>query len=125
AIGPYQVLTLVPDAEVVVVAARTGRVSDDNGLVHLDVEHSFADVPEPDVVVVPGGGGSRPLATPDSEIVQWIRSAHATTRWTTSVCTGSLLLGAAGLLDGLRATTHWHYYDELAAFGAQPVAERV
>lgn len=125
AIGPYQVLSLIPDAEVVLCAEQAGRISDDNGLVHLDVEHTFADVPRPDVLLVGGGFGTRRLATPDSAIVEWIRSAHETTTWTTSVCTGSLLLGAAGLLDGLTATTHWNYYDLLAAFGADPVEDRV
>lgn len=125
AIGPYQVLSLIPDAEVVLCAEQAGRISDDNGLVHLDVEHTFADVPRPDVLLVGGGFGTRRLATPDSAIVEWIRSAHETTTWTTSVCTGSLLLGAAGLLDGLTATTHWNYYDLLAAFGAEPVEDRV
>ena len=125
AVGPYQALSLVPDAEVVICAEQRGRISDDNGLLHLDVEHSFDDVPSPDVLVVGGGQGTRPLAVPDSPIVQWIRSAHETSTWTTSVCTGSLLLGAAGLLEGRRATTHWAHYDLLAAFGAEPVRDRV
>lgn len=125
AIGPYQVLSQVPGDEVVLCAASVGRVSDDNDLVHLDVEHTFADVPDPDVVVVPGGFGTRALATPDSAIVEWLRAVHPGTRWTTSVCTGSLLLGAAGLLDGIDATTHWNYTELLEAFGATSVRERV
>lgn len=125
AIGPYQVLSLVPGHDVVLCAERTGPLSDDNGLVTLQVSHTFDDVPRPDVLLVPGGQGTRPLAVPDSAIVEWIRDAHATTTWTTSVCTGSLLLGAAGLLDGRRATTHWAYTDLLRAFGAEPVRDRV
>jgi transcriptional regulator GlxA family with amidase domain len=125
AIGPYQVLSQVPGDEVVLCAESVGRVSDDNDLVHLDVEHTFADVPAPDVVVVPGGFGTRVLATPDSAIVEWLRAVHPGTRWTTSVCTGSLLLGAAGLLDGIDATTHWNYTELLEAFGATSVRERV
>ena len=125
AIGPYQVFTQVPDLEVVLCAERTGRLSDDNGLLHLDIEHTFADVPNPDVLLVPGAFVTRKLATPGEPIVEWIRSAHATTTYTTSVCTGALLLGAAGILDGLDATTHWFAYDHLARFGANPTEQRV
>jgi transcriptional regulator GlxA family with amidase domain len=124
-IGPYQVLTLLPDAQVVLCAAERGRVSDDNGLVHLDVEHTFAEVPSPDVLVVGGGFGTRRLMHPDSDIVQWIRAADATTTWTTSVCTGSLLLGAAGLLESKVATTHWNAARYLELFGATYSSDRV
>lgn len=124
-IGPYQVLSLVPGHEVVVCADRTGPLTDDNGLVTIDVPHTFEDVPTPDVLLVGGGHATRALAHPDSSIVQWIAAAHATTRFTTSVCTGSLLLGAAGLLDGLRANTHWHATPLLESFGATAVRDRV
>jgi transcriptional regulator GlxA family with amidase domain len=125
AIGPYQVLTLVPDAEVVLCAAERGRLSDDNDLLHLDIEHTFEDVPSPDIVLVPGGFATRRLARDRAPIVEWLAATHATTTATTSVCTGSLLLGAAGLLDGLEATTHWTAYDELASYGARPTEQRV
>jgi transcriptional regulator GlxA family with amidase domain len=125
AIGPYQVLTLIPEAEVVLCAAERGRLSDDNGLLHLDVEHTFDDVSSPDITLVPGGFATRRLARERAPIVEWLAGTHAHATATTSVCTGSLLLGAAGLLDGLDATTHWTAYDELASYGARPIEQRV
>jgi transcriptional regulator GlxA family with amidase domain len=125
AIGPYQVLTQVPDSGVVICAEQTGRLSDDNGLLHFDIEHTFDDVPSPDVLLVPGGFITRQLAVAGHPIVEWIRAAHPHTTYTTSVCTGALLLGAAGVLDGLTATTHWSAYDDLARLGATPTEQRV
>jgi transcriptional regulator GlxA family with amidase domain len=90
----------------------------------LEATARFADLPRPDVIVVPGGVGTRDLLE-DEAILSWLRTAHETSTWTTSVCTGSLLLGAAGLLDGLRATTHWLELERLARFGAEPAEERV
>ena len=125
-IGPYQVLSNVPGEEVVLCAAAPGTVTDDNGLLHVQVDTALADVPSPDIVVVPGGPGSRTsAAASDGPLVAWLQSVHQTTTWTTSVCTGALVLGAAGILDGLSATTHWLYYEELAAFGARPTEQRV
>jgi transcriptional regulator GlxA family with amidase domain len=125
AIGPYQVLTLMPDAEVVLCAEKKGDLADDNGLLHLDISHTFADVATPDVLLVPGGFITRKLARDRDPIVDWVKRAHEHTTYTTSVCTGALLLGAAGILDGLDATTHWFAYDELAKYGANPTAQRV
>lgn len=125
AIGPYQVLAQIPGAEVILCAEDTGGLSDDLGHLHLDVRHPFAEVPTPEVLLVPGGLATRRLAVEGQPIVEWIRVAHPTTRFTTSVCTGALLLGAAGLLQGVRATTHWTAYDHLARFGAIPTEERV
>lgn len=125
AIGPYQVLTQVPGVDVVLCAAESGRLSDDNGLLHFDIEHTFADVPTPDLLLVPGGFITRKLARDRDPIVDWIAAAHEHTTYTTSVCTGALLLGAAGVLDGLDATTHWYAYDELATYGATPTEQRV
>jgi putative intracellular protease/amidase len=125
AIGPYQVLQHLPGAETIFVAEHAGEVRDDNGALRLTVERTFDDVAAPDVIVLPGGFVTRRLATPDHPIVRWIRRVHPTTTWTTSVCTGSLLLGAAGVLDGVDATTHWGAFDDLAAFGAKPTGERV
>ncbi len=124
AVGPYEVLQRVPTIDVTFVGHHLGEVRTENGLLGLTVDATFEDHPEPDVIVVPGGVGSRRLAD-DQRVLAWVRQAHRGTRLTTSVCTGSLVLGAAGLLDGLTATTHWACYQELAATGAIPVAERV
>ncbi|MGN6721942.1 MAG: DJ-1/PfpI family protein, partial [Marmoricola sp.] len=101
-----------------------GEVRTENGFLGLSIDATLEDVPQPDVVVVPGGIGSR-AAMSDEHLLAWLEHAHRTTMFTTSVCTGSLILGAAGLLDGLTATTHWSVYDALAATGALPVADRV
>ena len=125
AIGPYEILTYLPGAEVVICAEKTGVVDDHNDLIHLRVDATFADVPRPDVLLVPGGPIAGQYARDGHPIVEWIRQAHPHTTWTTSVCTGALLLGAAGLLEGLSATTHWSAYDELASYGAHPTEQRV
>ena len=125
AIGPYQVFSNMPGVEVVICAERTGTLWDDNHLLHFEIEHAFADVATPDVLLVPGGVITRKLARQRAPIVDWIAEAHPHTTWTTSVCTGALLLGASGLLEGLSATTHWCAYDELRAYGAEPTEQRV
>jgi len=125
AIGPYQVFSNIPGVDVVLCAERVGPLHDDNDLLHLTIEHTFADVPTPDVLLVPGGVITRQLATDRAPVVEWIAAAHPRTTWTTSVCTGSLLLGAAGVLDGIAATTHWCAYDELRTYGAEPTEQRV
>jgi putative intracellular protease/amidase len=126
AIGPYEVLQRLPNASVLFVGHAIGEVRSDNGFLGLSVDATFDQCPSPDVVVVPGGQGTRPLtADRDDPILAWVQEAHKTTRFTTSVCTGSLVLGAAGLLNGLDATTHWGAYDDLEGFGAKPTGERV
>jgi putative intracellular protease/amidase len=125
AIGPYEVLQRLPGATVTFVGAERGNIRTDNGFLGLSIDATFAEVPRPDVVVVPGGVGTRPLMAPGAPILEWVRQAHETSRFTTSVCTGSLVLGAAGLLDGLTATTHWGAYGVLAEQGAIPTGERV
>ena len=125
AIGPYQVLSNVPGTEVVVCAAQKGGLADDNGLLHFDIQHTFDDVPTPDLLLVPGGLITRRLARDGDPIVDWIRAAHPHTTYTTSVCTGALLLGAAGVLEGLAATTHWGAYEQLRSYGATPTEQRV
>jgi putative intracellular protease/amidase len=125
AIGPYQVLTNVPGVDVVVCAEQKGLLPDDNGLLVFDIANTFDDVPNPDILLVPGGTITRKIARDGGPIVDWIRSAHETTQLTTSVCTGALLLGAAGVLEGKTATTHWIAYDALAGYGATPTEQRV
>lgn len=124
AIGPYEVLQRLPDFEVIFVGSNAGEVRTENGFLGLTVDAMIDDVATPDVIVVPGGIGSR-AAMKDEHLLAWLRGAHESSTYTTSVCTGSLVLGAAGLLKGLTATTHWSVYDALAATGATPVADRV
>jgi transcriptional regulator GlxA family with amidase domain len=120
AIGPYEVLRLLPDAEVRFVGAEPGPVVADSGVLFLGVTHSYAETPNPDVVLVPGSGPRTATTMADTELTDWLRKVHQTTRWTTSVCTGSMILAAAGILDGLPATTHWMVQRGLAAMGAEP-----
>ena len=124
AVGPYEVLSRIPGSRVRFAAAEPGPKRTENKMLAVYADVQLSDVPEPDVVVVPGGLGTRVLIE-DEEILGWIRHAHEHSRWTTSVCTGSLLLGAAGVLEGLEATTHWLELDTLAGFGARPVERRV
>lgn len=124
AIGPYEVLSRLPGAHVTFVAREAGPVRTENGMLSLSADAALAEVPDPEIVVVPGGFGTRPLMH-DETMLEWLRGAHATSTWTTSVCTGSLLLAAAGILDGLEATTHWLSLETLARYGARPVSRRV
>jgi len=123
AIGPYEVMRNVPGWDVRTVAKRKGEVRDERGSLGLVADHSLEELTAPDLVLVPGGGGNRPLME-DEELLEWLREVDRATKWTTSVCTGSLLLGAAGLLQGKRATTNWVVLDALRGFGAEPVGGR-
>ena len=125
AVGPYQVLSNLPGAEVAFTAERTGPVADDSHILQLTADVTFADVPRPDIVVVPGGPGQAGQMDANGPLHEWLRAADSTTQWTTSVCTGSLILAGAGLLAGRRATSHWLAMDELERLGAEPVSERV
>ncbi len=123
AIGPYEVLSRLPGARVSFLAREAGPVRTDNGMLTLLAE-PLESVSSPEIVVVPGGPGEV-AARAGEEMLEWIREADRTSTWTTSVCTGSLILAAAGLLDGVRATTHWLAMDALASLGAQPTSQRV
>lgn len=123
-VGPFQTLAEVPGIEPVFVAERTGPVRDHTGVLNIEAKASFAEVPTPDVVVVPGGLADR-FAGSDDPLVTWLRKVDPTTTWTTSVCTGSIYLALAGILDGVDATCHWGSLDRLGELGAKPTDERV
>ncbi len=122
--GPHDVFNSVPGNEAVFVAERTGPIRNGSDTLSMVADATLDEVTGPDIVVVPGGFGNRMLLE-DEPLHEWIRGVHETSTWTTSVCTGSLLLAAAGLLDGAPATTHWLARDLLAELGAEPVPDRV
>ena len=119
AVGPWEVLSRMPRTEVRFVGKETGPVTTEGGALLLGVTHTVAETPSPDLVLVPGG-----MTTPgqmvDDEVLEWLRKVHKTTTWTTSVCTGALILGAAGILKGVPATTHWYKMGVLKIMGAKP-----
>ncbi len=126
AVGPYEILSRLPGAKVEFVAKAPGPKPTDTGMLSLVAESGIADV-DPDgvdILLIPGGEGNRPMLE-DDQTLDWVRAVHGGSEWTTSVCTGAMVLGAAGVLDGLKATTHWAYLDRLAPYGAEPVSERV
>jgi transcriptional regulator GlxA family with amidase domain len=123
AIGPYEVLRSVPGWEVSFVGKQRGEIRTDSGSLGLSVDRSLDEVEGAEIVLVPGGKGNRPLLE-DEEVLAWLRRMNEGTTWTTSVCTGSLVLGAAGLLEGKRATGHWLYLEHLRGYGAEPVRDR-
>ncbi len=124
AVGPYEVLSRIPGASTIFVGERLGEVRTDIGSLGLTVDATLADVAAADVVVVPGGVGQA-AHMKDGPVHRWLREIDAVTTWTTAVCTGSLILSAAGLLSGRRATSHWVRRDELGAWGAVPTSQRV
>jgi transcriptional regulator GlxA family with amidase domain len=119
AVGPWEVLSRMPNVEVRFVGTELGPVTTEGGALQLGVTHTLAETPSPDLVLVPGG-----MTTPgqmvNDEVLGWLRRVHETTSWTTSVCSGALILGAAGLLKGLPATTHWYKMGVLSIMGAKP-----
>jgi putative intracellular protease/amidase len=123
-IGPYEVLQRIPELDIVFVAHERGEVRTENGMLGVIADATFEEVPAPDSLLFPGGVGTRPLVH-DERVLEWVRNAHRTTRFTTSVCTGSLVLAAAGLLKGLTATTYWSAMDYLEQLGATPTSKRV
>ncbi|MFD7940525.1 DJ-1/PfpI family protein [Streptomyces sp. NPDC059755] len=123
-VGPYEMLSRAPGAEIVLVAEERGPVRTETGFLAVTADRALSEVPAPDVVIVSGGPGQSALMEHEP-LLDWLRTADATSTWTTSVCSGSLLLAAAGLLEGRRATSHWLALDRLAEFGVEPTGERV
>jgi transcriptional regulator GlxA family with amidase domain len=123
AVGPHQVLHHLPGAEVIFAAERVRGVTDDTRTLTLQAQAAYADVPAPDIIVVPGGSGQAAQMTP-GPLQDWLLAADRTSAWTTSVCTGSLVLAGAGLLSGRPATTNWMAMDALRRLGAVPRQER-
>ncbi|OBI84393.1 DJ-1/PfpI family protein [Mycobacterium asiaticum] len=119
-IGPYEVLRQLPDAEVRFVWHEPGPITADSGVLVLGATHSLAETPSPDVVLVPGGPAT-PVHARDEQLLEWLRQVHQTATWTTSVCSGSVILAAAGLLRDKRATSHWVALPVLKTFGVIPV----
>jgi transcriptional regulator GlxA family with amidase domain len=124
AVGPYEVLSRLPGARTKFVAVERGPVTTDNGVLTVLAEVALGEAGEPDIVLVPGGPGEV-AARAGGAALEWLWGVHETSTWTTSVCTGSLILAAAGLLEGKRATSHWLALEQLRELGAEPVSERV
>jgi transcriptional regulator GlxA family with amidase domain len=120
AIGPYEVLHNLPDVDVRFVSVKPGAVLVDSGLLSLVTTYSLADTPAPDLVLVPGSAANTLVEMGNNELLDWLREVHKTTTWTTSVCSGALILAAAGILKGHPATTHWAAMAALPSFGAEP-----
>jgi transcriptional regulator GlxA family with amidase domain len=124
AVGPYEVLSRLPGTRVTFVAAEPGPKRTETEMLALTADRALSDLRDPEVILVPGGSGTRPLLD-DERMLSWLRRAHDSSEWTTSVCTGALLLAAAGILEGLEATTHWLELGTLRSYGAIPVQRRV
>jgi putative intracellular protease/amidase len=124
AVGPYEVLSRLPGAKVTFVAEQPGPKRTDTGQLALMADASLGELQHPEIVLVPGGPGQSELME-DGPVHQWLRKAHETSTWTTSVCTGSLILAAAGVLEGKRATSNWQALKELSGLGVETLAERV
>ncbi len=124
AVGPYEVLSRFPGVEVCFVAENAGPIVTDTGFLTLTARAGIQDVSEADILLVPGGPGDQAVRK-NEKLLDWIRQIHQTSRFTTSVCSGSLILGIAGILKGLRATSHWTQLETLREYGAEPTLERV
>ena len=124
AIGPYDVLSNIPNTSITFVGETRGLKRNQRGSLGLSADRAITEVDRADILVVPGGFGEEEVRK-NPAMLEWVRAIHATTQWTTSVCTGALILGAAGVLKGLEATTHWAAREQLRSFGATPVTQRI
>jgi putative intracellular protease/amidase len=122
AIGPYEAFATRPDTKIKFVAKEKGLIQLDSGMGYLHADYNFSEVTSSDILVIPGGGHVEQMN--DQYTLNWIQQIHETSKWTTSVCTGSLILGAAGLLQQKKATCYWAFLDLLRDFGAFPTEER-
>ncbi len=125
AVGPYEVLSCLPSAKVHFVAKEPGLKRTHTKALSMSADYKLTDLPNPDIVVIPGGTKGTMVTAKDETILDWVKKAHASSKWTTSVCTGALILGAAGILHGFKATTHWLTKDYLSQFGAEYTNDRV
>lgn len=125
AVGAYEVLSRIPDMEVCFVAAKKGFKRTDTGFLSLAADYELSEIPNPEIILIPGSTARTQDVMNDAEILQWLRKADETSLWTTAVCSGALILGAAGLLNGKRAATHWIATGFLGNFGAEAAEERV
>jgi putative intracellular protease/amidase len=121
-IGPYESLRWLPDVEVRFVWHEPGPIAADSHVLLVGATHSFDETPSPDLILIPGGFATMEHAR-DEKVLDWVRRAHRTSTWTTSVCSGSVILAASGVLDGKRATSHWAALPVLKTFGVQPVGD--
>lgn len=121
-IGPYESLRWLPDVDVRFVWHEPGPIAADSHVLLVGATHSFDETPSPDIILIPGGFATMEHAR-DEKVLDWVRRAHQTSTWTTSVCSGSVILAAAGVLDGKRATSHWAALPVLKTFGVQPVGD--
>ncbi len=124
AIGPYEVLRLIPGSELRFISREPGPIVADSGVLVLGATHSYEETPSPDIILVPGSEVNTATAMADPELLKWLNRAHQTSRLTLSVCSGALILAAAGILKGHPATTHWIAQSALPKFGAEPQPDK-
>jgi len=120
ALGPYEVLRFLPDVELRFVSHEPKPITTDSGVLVLGATHAYSETPKPDIILVPGSTADTTTAMADKELISWLQQSHKTTQLTLSVCSGALILAAAGILNGHPATTHWIAQNALKAFGAKP-----